>query len=270
MDHTRHSLLSIGSFATATQLSLKALRLYDQLGILKPAYIDPDSNYRYYHLDQLRSATLIRLMRQIDMPLATIRSVLAASPDNAEALITEYQLLVEARVEHVRRSVHDLLAYLHEEEPAMAWDVQVRNVGPQHVVSITRHVKIDQLMDHISGSIRTLNELAQAQGVEPDGLPFGIYHGPVNENDNGPMEMCLPVRGAVTASGEVASKSLPAARLAYVDIMGDDCEFPAILKAYDVVYHWIARNGYQHDGPPWEIGTGSNSGRMQIAWPFHE
>jgi DNA-binding transcriptional MerR regulator len=270
MERTRHSLLSIGSFATATQLSLKALRLYDQLGILKPTYIDPDSSYRYYHSDQLRAATLIRMMRQMNMPLAMIRRVLEASPAEAEVIVTDYRLSVEAHVAHVRRAARDLLAYLHKEEPAMAWEVEVRNAPPQRVVSITRHVKIDQLEDHIVGSTRTLNELVEAQGGEVDGLPFGIYHGPVNENDNGPMEMCLPVRGAVAVSGEVTSKDLPATRLAYVDIEGDECEFPAILKAYDAVYDWIGQNGYHTDGPPWEIGTGSNTGRMQIAFPFRE
>ena len=105
MERSRHGLLSIGAFAAATHLSLKALRLYDQLGILQHTFIDPQSSYRYYGADQLRTATLIRLMRQIDMPLATIRSVLAASPTDAEAMITNYRLEVEARVDQVR-SIH--------------------------------------------------------------------------------------------------------------------------------------------------------------------
>lgn len=46
MHDQRHDMLSIGGFASATQLSLKALRLYDQLGILKPRYVDGDSGYR--------------------------------------------------------------------------------------------------------------------------------------------------------------------------------------------------------------------------------
>jgi len=91
MERSRHGLLSIGAFAAATHLSLKALRLYDQLAILKPAFIDPCTSYRYYSADQLRTATLVRLMRQMDMPLATIRSVLAASPVDAEAMITNYR-----------------------------------------------------------------------------------------------------------------------------------------------------------------------------------
>jgi len=53
-------LMSIGEFATASRLSQKALRLYGENGLLPPAWVDPDSGYRYYRAEQLRSATLIR------------------------------------------------------------------------------------------------------------------------------------------------------------------------------------------------------------------
>ena len=49
----RKDLLSIGTFANMTRLSIKALRLYDQLGILQPLHVDPQSGYRYYGVDQV-------------------------------------------------------------------------------------------------------------------------------------------------------------------------------------------------------------------------
>ena len=141
MERSPHNLLSIGTFAAATKLSLKALRLYDQLAILKPTFIDPWTSYRYYSADQLRTATIIRLLRQMDMPLATIRSVLAASPADAEAMITAYRVEMEARVVQIRAITRDVVAVLHQED-RMTMDVQVRGSERQHVVSITRHVKI--------------------------------------------------------------------------------------------------------------------------------
>src|SRR5512139_4015852 len=86
-------LLSIGAFADMTRLSIKALRLYDQLGLLQPLHVDPQTGYRYYGVDQLSSARMIRNMREMDMPLATIRQVLAALPSvpaQAEVLLREY------------------------------------------------------------------------------------------------------------------------------------------------------------------------------------
>ena len=87
MDTTRQNLLPIGTFANAAGLSLKALRLCDQLGILSAAYTDPDSGYRYYQTEQISAARLIRLMRSMDMPLALIREVLAADPEGARRIV---------------------------------------------------------------------------------------------------------------------------------------------------------------------------------------
>ena len=44
----RNSLIPIGKMATANKVTIATLRLYDQMGLLKPAFIDPDSGYRYY------------------------------------------------------------------------------------------------------------------------------------------------------------------------------------------------------------------------------
>lgn len=102
------NLLSIGMFAEMTRLSLKALRLYDELDLLKPLHIDSQSGYRYYGIDQLSSARMIRNLRDMDMPLATIRQVLAAletSPAHAETLVQEYASMRERQVEQVRTQV---------------------------------------------------------------------------------------------------------------------------------------------------------------------
>jgi DNA-binding transcriptional MerR regulator len=90
MNSQPQNLFSIGSFASAARLSLKALRLYDQLDILKPSYVDPNSGYRYYQAAPLRQARLVRMMRQMEMPLATIAQVLAATPADAEQYVREY------------------------------------------------------------------------------------------------------------------------------------------------------------------------------------
>jgi DNA-binding transcriptional MerR regulator len=61
-------LLPIGTFASLTRLSIKTLRLYDGLGLLRPLHIDPQSGYRYYGKEQLAKARMIRTLRDMDMP----------------------------------------------------------------------------------------------------------------------------------------------------------------------------------------------------------
>ncbi|MEV0402132.1 MerR family transcriptional regulator [Actinoallomurus sp. NPDC050550] len=68
-------LLTIGAFARAARLSPKALRLYDELGLLPPAAVDGESGYRFYDPAQLEQARLIAWLRRLGMPLARIRRV---------------------------------------------------------------------------------------------------------------------------------------------------------------------------------------------------
>src|SRR5256885_5551773 len=70
------NLMSIGEFASASRLSQKALRLYGENGVLAPAWVDPESGYRYYQLEQLQTATLIALLRRAGVPLAEGRALL--------------------------------------------------------------------------------------------------------------------------------------------------------------------------------------------------
>jgi PPM family protein phosphatase len=67
-------LMTSGAFAQASGLSRKALRLYDELGLLHPARVDPDTLYRFYHPGQLEQARLVAWLRRLGMPLAVIRA----------------------------------------------------------------------------------------------------------------------------------------------------------------------------------------------------
>src|ERR1035438_2355765 len=68
-------LMTSGAFARASGLSRKALRLYDELGLLCPAEVDPVSQYRRYDPAQLEQARLVAWLRRLGMPLASIRAV---------------------------------------------------------------------------------------------------------------------------------------------------------------------------------------------------
>jgi DNA-binding transcriptional MerR regulator len=70
-------LMPVGRFARRCRLSVKQLRHYDELGLLRPAWVDPDSGYRYYRAEQGREALSIGLLRSLDVPLPAIGQVLA-------------------------------------------------------------------------------------------------------------------------------------------------------------------------------------------------
>ncbi len=76
-------MLTIGDFARASRLSAKALRRYDELGLLPPARVDPFTGYRYYAVEQLERARLIAWLRRIGMPLAEVGRVCALYASDA-------------------------------------------------------------------------------------------------------------------------------------------------------------------------------------------
>ena len=104
-------LIPIGQFAAASRLSLKALRLYDENGLLPPAHVDPDSGYRFYRLDQLRDATLIGLLRSVDMPLVEIRRVLTS---RSPVRIDEYEAALVDQLDERQGILDYVRSYLKE------------------------------------------------------------------------------------------------------------------------------------------------------------
>lgn len=72
----KEQLLSIGKMAEINGVTIPTLRLYDKNGLLKPAYIDTDSSYRYYTLQQTARLDIIAYMKELGMSLGEIRSVL--------------------------------------------------------------------------------------------------------------------------------------------------------------------------------------------------
>ena len=95
--------ISIGEFARRSRLSLKALRLYDERGVLVPSRVDQASGYRYYDTAQLDQAGLVVIMRQLQLPLAAVKELLASDPDDAATRIAEHWRDAEAAHDARRR-----------------------------------------------------------------------------------------------------------------------------------------------------------------------
>lgn len=247
------NLVSIGQFAAASRLSLKALRLYDENGLLPPARVDPDSGYRYYRLEQVWQATTIRLLRRAGMPLAEIRAFLA---DPTASRLDEYEQTLLGEVADRRLVLRYLRRRLKEET---MFKVETKRIQPQPYVSRTRKVRVPELERFIN---ETIGELWEAH--RPTGSAFTIYHGEVNEEDDGPVEVCVP-----TAAGD---KRLPAGEVAFTIATGEQCRFPEIIGAYDAVAAWAKSHGRDLAGPPREIyhsdPHAGEENRFEIAWPI--
>ena len=70
------NLISIGMMAELGGVTVPTLRLYDQLGLLRPSYVDPQSGYRYYSIHQNARLDMIAYMKELGMSLSEIADVL--------------------------------------------------------------------------------------------------------------------------------------------------------------------------------------------------
>jgi len=91
------AVLTVGDFSRATHLSVKTLRHYHQVGLLEPAAVNPGTGYRYYAAGQIPAAQVIRRLRDLEMPVADVKAVLAAPDAPARnALIAAHLNRLEA------------------------------------------------------------------------------------------------------------------------------------------------------------------------------
>jgi DNA-binding transcriptional MerR regulator len=98
------NLIPIGRFSRMTRLSIKALRRYDELGLLVPAVVDPSSSYRYYTYSQANRAEAIRILRRLNMPLEQVRELLeSADAEVAAKLLQQHRGRLEDELERDRR-----------------------------------------------------------------------------------------------------------------------------------------------------------------------
>ncbi len=262
------SYLAIGEFARLSRLSLKALRLYDDIGLLPPAFV-PESGYRYYRLEQLERAKLIGLLRQLEMPLNRIAEVLELSEAKAARAIAAYWAEVELDTRAKRKLVHYLEDYLEGKGEAM-YEVQTRQVPEQKVASIQQGVYVKDLPQFIQESTHTLLGLVS----KPVGALFVIYHGQVNQDSAGPVEVCVPFEGSLEPVGKVGIRLEPTHSEAYTRITKAQVEFPGILKAYDAVEGWLKNQGIGMNAAPREVyfapwdQIGPDDPACDIAFPY--
>jgi len=105
-------LMSTGEFARASGLSRKALRLYDELGLLPPATVDPANGYRFYDKAQLEQARLVAWLRHLGMPLASIRRVSTLPSAQAARELDQYWTRIETETAARRKLATFLIGYL--------------------------------------------------------------------------------------------------------------------------------------------------------------
>jgi DNA-binding transcriptional MerR regulator len=233
-------LLATGEFSRRSGLSLKALRIYAENGLLKPAAVDPDSGRRGYAPDQIRAARLIGMLRGTGMSLGDIGLLLDAltspGPDGAAGTpadrLDRYLSQLERQHTSRRFLIGHVRALLREEGPPM-FPIQTRHVPAQRVMSIQRRLRAPQT----DGFAREAQAAfaAHLNGAEPAGPFVLIFHGIVDHESDGPLEATLGCPPGTAPTDVIGIRTEPAHDEAFTTITKAQWDYPAILAAYDAV-----------------------------------
>ena len=187
------SLVSIGAFARLSRLSPKALRLYDELGLLVPDQVDAETGYRWYADTQLDQARVVASLRRIRVPLARIREMLALDPAAAAEEIRAYWAGAEAEHAAQRELIGYLVDRLHGKKSRM-YEVTVRDIPARSLLSLIRRVHEEDVIP--MGRELFIHRLARGGVPRIEGIagaPFTMFHGEVSGDSDGPVEWCWPV-----------------------------------------------------------------------------
>lgn len=255
-------LLTIGEFSTATQLSAKALRLYDEARLLRPASVDAANGYRYYRRDQIVVARLIRTLREMDVPLAVIATIVASPREQAGALLLDCASEIDRRYARQKRAFQTGLAMLHrqtiDDAPSIASEARPRTLVAVHETTVTRATLLQQL--HVEfGRIRS-------RFVASVGEPFCRLIEPLSD-DESRIEVALPI-AVSEASPRIATRLLPDA-LCAIHRSASVADTSCIEAALDAMFDWADRRAYRVTEPPCvALPVRDDRAAVEIVWAY--
>ena len=244
-DRDRVHHISIGRFAGLTGISANTLRRYDETGLLSPALTDPFTGYRMYALEQLDVGILIRLLRDLDVPLDEVKSLMAAGgPDEMKTALAHHRERMVERHAELERIVARIDAALEEERGLLPYELELVALPPLWIVSCrttTSRPRLDETLDRCLAKID--GELA-AGGASAAGRELVLYHNPLQWYVGLDVEVCFAVDRAVAESlGGRRLSGGAALRTVYRGPWDD------IWQAYSAMLARIARRGYEVSGP---------------------
>jgi DNA-binding transcriptional MerR regulator/effector-binding domain-containing protein len=249
-------MLSIGEFSKICEVSTKALRYYEKLGLIHLDEINPENGYRYYSINQLKKMLLINRLKLYHFPLEEIKTILELEADHWEK-----QLCLA-----LHRKRKDILEKLHSFEYALKqMSVDISNIEKGiHIMSYLDHIEVQlietlpinilyiRLMltddDYAAGYEKYFNRLYEtitAEKLTLLGTPMAIYH-ILESNPTGyDTELALPVAEAVKGT-----RNLPGGLCVKSVLKGSYSELTSV---YARLREWVENEGYKLRNSPYEV-----------------
>jgi DNA-binding transcriptional MerR regulator len=268
--------LTIGEFSRMTYLSVKALRHYHDVGVLVPATVDPSSGYRGYGTEQVTSAQVIRRLRDLGMPLDSIRAVLRA-PDLAarNREISAHLERMERQLEQTQAAVSGLRALLGGPAPQPVI-IEFRAIPAATVLAVAEVVSWGEAVAWGSEVFGEMSAALGAAGLTPAGVTGALFPGDFFEQERGRVTAFLPVEPAA-AVGRGPGRPVNGGRVRLAEIAAIEAAVAVhdgppgdADRTYGALGTAVAERAIGVDGPIREYypdGFTAGPHRTEICWP---
>lgn len=242
-------MLRIGDFSTLTQISVKTLRYYDEVGLLHPTYVDTVTGYRFYSATQLPRLHRILALKDLGFSLDQVATALdtGVTTEQLRGMLMLRQAEQRDRVREEQERLTRLQARLHliEQEGVMTKDVVVKEIAPQWIASIRETIPAYNAVGKLYG------ELFGTMGPSAfGGITVAMWHDPEYKEHDVDAEVGVYLKQPVTAHGRVSVHELPQQTMASIIHNGS---FNRLCESYDAVLRWVEANGYRIAGPIREL-----------------
>ena len=270
------NLVPIGRFSRVCRLTVKALRHYDELGLLKPVLVDPHSSYRYYSLEQAEAAETIRILRALEMPLEEIGAVLREEdPAAARARLHRHRDRLEERITGYQQALAALGRLIaRRQEGPPSYQIAVKEVAPQPIMRIRERAPQPALGLVIPRTLDEVLAYLDRAGVSPAGPVVVVYHDAEGPDAGGDVEICemeigVPVREPLPGAGRIAASAIGGGPVAWTLHSGPYDDLP---RAYTALAAWMQERGHREAGPPHEHyltdPAETEGAKTEVRWPI--
>jgi DNA-binding transcriptional MerR regulator len=242
-------LLSIGEFSAASQLSPKALRLYDEQGILQPARVHSSSGYRYYEKEQVALGRLIRTLRDMNLPLADVARIVQTDRRSAEHVLTRFAGELDRRYALDKRALQAALLLLREAVQCDSLPVEDRSRPAMTVVVYPFMADRLHFYERLRSERGTADAALRNAHLRPELVSYcRLIHPP--SDDEAQVELLIPVDHPTSLPGDITLRQLRQVSCAVIDITtsahGGDFSAPV-----DALFDWFDRRGHRAVDVPW-------------------
>ena len=243
---TRENLMPIGRFAASCRLSIKALRHYDEQKLLIPAYIDPNTGYRYYQRDQAHTAVAIGMLRSLDFTIPMIKELLQADPPTVESILDQQAEQLTRELAHKKQALASVRR-LQREKSLLSRDVKFRTEPARRVFASTIETRIEDMLE--DSTVATMELVDAVSKVATDAPDFVMC---INEMPDQDGVLNIHVCSSVVDSEvpDVRLLELDATPVAWCLHQG---AYEELGLAYHAVFAAIQVHGHEQVGAMREV-----------------